>query len=79
MMALLLDEGVYINQAAPLDEITPLHMACQLGQEDKVALLLERWANVNLKTTEGETPLDIAKREGHATLVAMLENAHNHA
>ena len=36
---------------------TPLHLACELGDKDKIRLLLEMGANINLEDVFGTTPL----------------------
>ena len=52
---------------------TPLWIACDVGQVDAARLLLEKGAEVDRADEAGETPLDIAKREDHDALVALLE------
>jgi uncharacterized protein len=54
--------------------LTPLHLVCQLPDDDlKLAkLLVDRGANVNAQTTAGLTPLMIACSRGNACLVQYL-------
>ncbi|PNH03306.1 Ankyrin-3 [Tetrabaena socialis] len=51
---------------------TALHFASAGGHEEVVALLLEGGADVRAKNEDGRTPLDLAKEEGMAEVVALL-------
>ena len=42
---------------------TPLHWATLLGNKETAELFLAEGADVNAKTNDGETPLDLAKGE----------------
>ena len=44
------------------------------GEIDKVRLLLQRGADVNIKNKKGEGALDIAKGLGHTGMVELLKN-----
>jgi ankyrin repeat protein len=44
----------------PTGTITPLHQAAQAGDIDKVRILISEGANVNAKTKQGQTALDLA-------------------
>ena len=45
------------------------------GHDAMVALLLEKGAELNLKSTEGKTAKDLATEANKATVVVMLEEA----
>ena len=45
------------------------------GHIDVARLCLTRGASIDLATQKGTTPLAIAQKKGHATIVAMLEDA----
>jgi len=55
------------------DGHTPLHLAARVGSTGSVRALVKAGADVNAKTPDGKTPLDIAKEEGHARLAAWLD------
>jgi len=77
VVALLLDRGARIDDIVPLDE-TALIQASANGRLDVVKLLLDRGANVNLgaysgnQNREGRTPLSMARRGGHASVISVL-------
>ena len=48
-------------------------MACYMGHVDTARLLLDKGAKVDRAKEDGETPLDIAKENGHTAVVALLE------
>ena len=62
-------EGLYEGQ-------TPLYVACGNGHVDAARLLLDKGAKVNRATRNGNTPLSIAKKNGHSAVVALLEEHH---
>jgi len=53
--------------------MTPLFLACHEGHVDAVRLLLDKGAEVNRATKNGNTPLAIAQKKGHSSIVALLE------
>ena len=55
--------------------LTPLIIAAKNGNAEIVRLLLEKGADVNVKTDSGKTALIHAKNEGHTDIVEMLEKA----
>ena len=50
----------------------PLHYAAVRNARDAAELLIARGADVNAKNYRGDTPWDVAKREGHSELVQLL-------
>ena len=46
---------------------------CENGHVDAARLLLDNGAEVDRTTNMGSTPLSIAKRKGHSSIVALLE------
>ncbi len=54
---------------------TALHEAAAIGNADVVRLLLDSGAQPDARTTEGQTPADLAREAGHAALADGLEAA----
>ena len=54
---------------------TPLHDAAEHGFNDIVAILIEKGANVGIKTANGETPLFLVAKKDSEEIVEMLLNA----
>jgi ankyrin repeat protein len=54
------------------NEMTPLHLAAQLGSKEIAEILIFNGANVNAKTKSGTTPLHAAAREGHKEIENLL-------
>jgi hypothetical protein len=52
---------------------TALHMAAYGGYEDIARLLIEHGAELHVRTVDGETPLKLAERNGHAKVVQLIE------
>ena len=67
-MAFLIDKGANVN-VRDNRGVTPLTLACNLGFQDGVELLVERKARVDEPTATGETPLISAV---HRRSVAMM-------
>jgi len=61
----------YVN-VQPAGRYSALHQACEKGDEDMVGFLLERGASITAKTSDGETPGEIALRRGHATVAEFV-------
>ena len=68
----MLDKGAEVDRVI-INGVTPLYAACQNGHVDAVRLLLARGADIEANTAWNDTSLDIAKREGHKAVVALLE------
>lgn len=79
-LSILLSSGSY--QAKPLDSVTyktkdgkpstALHLACQLGRQRCLELLLQHDVNPNIKDAEGKTALHEASRLGSYSAVNAL-------
>ncbi|WP_353273595.1 ankyrin repeat domain-containing protein [Wolbachia endosymbiont (group A) of Agelastica alni] len=52
---------------------TPLHVAVQGNKPSTVKLLLGRGADIEVKDTCGQTPLDLATQKGYTDIVKILE------
>lgn len=74
MVALLLGHGATIDHRVPFlasgDNL--LHYAFAAGMCEIATLLFDKGVDPNLKNLLGETPLDVARRHGHADLVTQL-------
>ena len=81
-MAHLLDLGFDINAMGRRDyppsrrigRGTPLHAAVHTQQTDRINLLVQRGANLEIRNTLGQTPLEYAVAKGFATSETMLRN-----
>jgi ankyrin repeat protein len=80
----LLDLGMDINEMSDMGLpagrsrglFTPLHAAAGADFVDAIVLLLKRGANPDIRSTFGETPLDLAVRRGNeAAIRALKKNA----
>lgn len=69
----LLDLHVPVNQA-DRNGWTPLHLAAAYGYEGSVRLLLDRGADVTVRTLHGLTPADLAANNGHSRLAVVLSD-----
>ncbi len=73
LVRMLLDRGVDPKSARiPEDGVTALHCACMKGNMEIAGLLLAHKADVNAKTTRGETPLQVAQARGVPELIVLL-------
>uniref|UniRef100_A0A914H567 Arf-GAP domain-containing protein n=1 Tax=Globodera rostochiensis TaxID=31243 RepID=A0A914H567_GLORO len=68
----LLALGACPNYADPEKGNTPLHVAAKEGQELQVELLWQYGADVGHKNKAGQTPMELAKTEGHRALSERL-------
>lgn len=59
----------------PIDEKSPLYMACKDGNEADVQYLLDECVNVNEGDKDGITPLHVACKEGREQIVTLLIKA----
>lgn len=72
VMELLLLKGADINYCAAKTG-TALHRACALFDLPAIEFLLSKKANPNVKNEQGETALDLAKKDNRADVVALLK------
>ncbi|KAF4358163.1 hypothetical protein F8388_009446 [Cannabis sativa] len=71
----LIELGANINAYRPGRHAgTPLHHAAKKGLERTVALLLSHGANALVRNDDCQTPLDVARLNGHTEVVRTLEN-----
>ena len=69
--ALLSDSGCLVD-AKNQDGYTALHYSCKYGHIDIVKTLVKHKANVNARTDSGNTPLTLATRNKHDSVVHAL-------
>ena len=77
-VAELIKGGADVNETVHGEQSgqqAPLHYAAAHGHGSVVDQLLQARADVNLKDQSGGTPLDMAKRGGHAEVAARLLKA----
>ncbi len=72
MAAVLLKHGADVN-ASQTGGWTPLHEAASRGDIDMVKLLLQYGAQKRVHNEDGITPLDMAQKGEHKSVIAMLE------
>ena len=75
-LALLLDREEADLTLADSDGETAVHEACKHDQWKSLLFLIRRGADINTENGEGETPLDVARRFGHASCVRTLTRFH---
>jgi ankyrin repeat protein len=73
--ALLVEKGVDVH--AEKLGVTALHVAARMGQVELAELWLKAGADPRAKTRDegASTPLDFARKQGHAAVVTLLEKA----
>ena len=72
MAGLRVEAGASIDKARD-DGCTALLMASQKGHKEVVKALLDLGADATLATPTGATPLQIAKRNNHVVIAALLD------
>jgi ankyrin repeat protein len=70
--ALLSASPADVNAGDTLAQRAPLHLAAARGALDIAALLLDRGADVDERTEDGDTPLTYAVMRGHVDFVRLL-------
>ena len=69
---MLLDRGAQIDTRDNI-EVTGLMWASYFGHVDCVRLLLERGADMSIKTKDGDKAKDVATEQGKVDIVQLLE------
>ena len=69
---LLLEVGANVNVRNKITQETPLHVAAYRGAAIVTEMLLERGADPMALDKGGVTPLDVAARQNHKEVVALL-------
>ncbi len=77
MIRLLAKAGARVDVAAKGEYggDNPLLLAAQNGRVEAVRALVELKANLNVRTQQGETALDLARAAGHEEIVTILKAA----
>ncbi|MGH7438040.1 MAG: ankyrin repeat domain-containing protein [Polyangiaceae bacterium] len=61
--------------AKPSSGWTFLHQAAHAGHEGSIRALIRLGASLSLKSNEGETAADVARRRGHGELARLMQRA----
>jgi len=69
---ILLEMGSDINAIFETDRNTALTLACYYGKQEVVQILLEKKANVEQRTKQGFTPLQVSASLGYAEVARVL-------
>ena len=83
-LQVLIQHGADIEARGDMDSnCTPLHLSVLMGHLDATEFLLKSGADPFARDSDGETPLDYAKRQErrepsvkHSKIVEVLENCH---
>lgn len=70
----LVTHGADVNILAGGSGLTALHEAVMKGNNELVQILLAHGANPNLATSDGRTPLALARETGNAEIIQELKN-----
>lgn len=76
---LLLEHGADVNAADKVLHETPLYRAAEHGRADLVRLLLRYHADVTIRDSLGDTPLQQAQLSGGGQVVTLLQQAERQA
>lgn len=71
----LLANGAGVNYQSKKTRFTALTIAASGGNVEVVRLLLEHGADTSLAESDGSTPLDRARQNGHSAVVVLLEES----
>ena len=85
IVRILLDHDAHVNVIDDADQdkvaagehagMTPLIYAARGGHAEIVRLLLARGADRRFRTADGDTAVDVARRNGHDNIVSLLGHA----
>ncbi|MDF0666517.1 MAG: ankyrin repeat domain-containing protein [Nitrospira sp.] len=73
VVALLLEKGADVNTQARIGGVTLLHIGAYRGDQELITLLLQHGADKNARMSSGERPVDLADKQGHQSLIPLLE------
>ena len=72
-LMILLDAGKKVNERC-YQSLTPLHLACILDNIWAANLLIERGAELNALTAQGQTPIDMVDNSGWIPTLSFLQS-----
>ncbi|CAM9466790.1 unnamed protein product, partial [Choristocarpus tenellus] len=72
LVPLLIEAGAPLDREDAGEGITPLHIACRVGNLNAVCVLLEAGADATRRMKSGYTPLHLAVAHGKASVVSTL-------
>lgn len=67
--------NVDVDRPSGRTNVRALHLAAYNGDLSMCALLLNKYADLRMQTTEDQTPADVARARGHTALADLLERA----
>jgi uncharacterized protein len=70
---LLIEHHIDINKQGPYNGYTALHDAIWQNNIETARVIIEAGANLDLKSNDGETPLQFAKSKHRSEIAAMIE------
>jgi len=73
IVALFLNRGANVNAQSGVGGVTLLHVSAYRNDHALVTLLLQHGADKNARMNSGERPIDLARQQGHQTLIPLLE------
>eukprot|EP00397_Hematodinium_sp_SG-2012_P022030 GEMP01022797.1.p1 GENE.GEMP01022797.1~~GEMP01022797.1.p1 ORF type:complete len:422 (+),score=69.86 GEMP01022797.1:179-1444(+) len=75
VIEVLLQYGADINVELEYFETTPLHCAAERGRVEALKMLLAAGADITAYNYMGETPMDLAEKEGRTAAMEVLQEA----
>lgn len=66
---------VDVDRPSGRTNVRALHLAAYNGDLSMCAILLDQYADLRMQTTDGQTPVDVARARGHTALADLLERA----
>lgn len=74
---LLIQHGIDIDRQGPYNGYTALHDAIWQNNIDTARVIVDGGADLTLKSHEGETPLQMARKRNRGEIVRMLQEKEN--